>query len=203
MKLEMRMLRKRLRIAQMFFVTAPTSYFNRLTNQEAFADGLTVGAGGLTLGDGTQLGGTGANGTVITVPPASTTLTLTAALHANRRLLIASTGGLAITPPAATGTGNVYTFIIKATIAGGNFTIDAKAGNASDIFAGIAWQNKTGTGITTTPTASNTNLITLSGSTTGGIIGDLITMVDAGTNVWNLEIVGQYTGTFATPFSNH
>jgi len=176
--------------------TTPTSMVNRLMGLEAFTDGLL-------LGDGTTIGGTGANASVIVVPPATTTLTLTAALHGNRRLNIASTGGLAITPPAATGTGIAYTFFVSATISGGSFTIDAKAGNSADVFCGIAWQNKTGTGITTTPTAANTNLLTLNGTTTGGILGDLITMVDVGTHAWNLEIVGQYTGSFSTPFSNH
>ncbi len=178
--------------------TTPTSMVNRLMGTEAFTDGIL-------LGDGTTFGGAGANGTIITVPPASTTLTLTAPLHAGRRLLIASTGGLAITPAPATGTGNVYTFLIKATITGGSFTIDAKAGNASDVIVpGVAFQNKVGTGLTTTvTTAANFNLITLNGGTTGGIIGDVVYMTDVALNTWNVQIFGSYTGTFATPFSNH
>ncbi len=91
-----------------------------------------------------------------------------------------------------------------ATVSGGNLTIDAKAGNASDVFKGIAWQNLVATGITTTPNPlATTNLITLNGTTSGGIVGDMVRMVDVALHTWNLEILGQYTGTFATPFSTH
>lgn len=188
--------RRRRMLRSMRFVTTPTSMVNRLMGLEACTDGLL-------LGDGTTVGGTGANASVIVIPPATTTLTLTAAAHGNRRLNIASTAGLAITPPAATGSGIAYTFFVSATLTGGSFTFDAKAGNASDLIAGIAFQNKTGTGLTTTPTAATTNLLTLNGTTTGGILGDLIQLIDVGTHAWNLLIIGQYTGTFATPFSNH
>lgn len=170
--------------------TTPTSLVNRLMGQESCADGLL-------LGDGTTVG------PIVTIAPATTTLTLTAAAHGNRRIALAPTGGLVITPPAATGSGIMYTFFLTASVTGGSLTIDAKAGNATDVFSGIAQQLKLGTGFTNTATASNTNLLTLSGTTTGGILGDVIEMFDAGLHSWNLFILGQYTGTFATPFSNH
>jgi hypothetical protein len=167
--------------------TTPTSLINRLMGLEAWTDLATIPV----------------RPPIVVVPPATTTLALTSALHAWRMINIASTGGLAITPPAATGTLDIYEFYVTASVTGGSFTIDAKAGNATDVFSGVAIQNKLGTGITTTPTASNTNLLTFNGGTTGGITGDIITMQDVATHNWTLFINGQYTGTFATPFSNH
>lgn len=139
----------------------------------------------------------------INVAAGSTSLTMTMAADAERRILIQPTGGLLITLPAPTGSGSLYQICVAATITGGSCSIDAKGSDSVAIFAGVAWQNKTGTGLTTTPTASNTNLITLNGTTSGGIVGDVITIQDAALHTWNLDILGQYTGTFASPFSNH
>lgn len=201
----------RRRLMNLRFLTTPTSFLARMQGSEAWTDPLTfTGAltlnGGMVLGAGQTItlpGGSSFSDSAVVIAPSATTLSLTAALHANRRVNIASTGGLAVTPPAATGTGNVYTLFLSASITGGNFTIDAKAGQASDVFNGIAFQNKLGTGITTTPSAATSNLLTFDGSTKGGIAGDVITMIDAALHSWNLLINGQYTGTFASPFSNH
>lgn len=180
------------------FVTTPVSLLKRLTGQEAWTDPVTLAAGS-TVG-GTPID---AASRLVAVAAATTTLTLTAALHAGRMLQIASTGGLAITPPPATGTGNMYQFMVTATVSGGNFTIDAKAGAAADVFYGGAFQNKPGTGVTTTFSAANSNLLTFNGSTSGGLVGDRIEMLDVAPNVWWLFIMGQYSGTFGSPFSNH
>lgn len=167
--------------------TTPTSLLKRLTGAEPWTDPVPA-----TLQE--QL---------LAIPAATTTLTLAPATHGGRLLLIASTGGLAITPPAATGTGNIYTFAVTTTISGGNFTFDAKAGNASDLIYDIANTNKVGTGLTQYGTAANTNLITWDGSTKGGIAGDWLQLIDLATNMWLVQIVGQQSGTVASPFSNH
>jgi hypothetical protein len=138
----------------------------------------------------------------IVVPPATTTLTLAPTPNANRVTSVAPTGGLAITMPTATGSGLNYTILLSATVAGGNLTIDAKP-NGPALFSGYAQQNKPGTGLTATATAANTNLITLNGSTQGGIAGDQIELQDTAPNVWTIFINGQYSGVFASPFSNH
>lgn len=140
---------------------------------------------------------------VVSVPAATTTLTLTAAAHANRTILVASTGGLAVTPPAATGTGNKYKFVCTAAISGGSFTVDAKAGNASDVYSG--WmQSYKATTFTPYPTASNSNLITFNGTTTGGAAaGDWFEIQDVKTNLWQVVGYTIQSGTVATMFSNH
>lgn len=167
--------------------TTPTSIVNRLMGLENWTDPVPA-----TLKE-----------LLLPIPAATTTLTLTPATHGVRVLTLSCTGGLAVTPPAATGTGNVYQFAVTTTLSGGNFTFDAKAGNASDVLYGIANTNKVGTGLTQYGTAANSNLITWDGSTKGGILGDYLWLMDLATNVWLVQITGQQSGTVATPFSNH
>lgn len=168
-------------------------------------DNLTIN-GTLTVNGATTL----SSGTfqqtapkVVSVPAANTTLTVTQAAHAGAIIQVQSTGGLTATLPAPTGTGATYTFAVAATITGGAFVIDAKGGDASAVFSGTAFQTKTGTGLTSTGVIASCNEISLNGSTTGGIIGDLIEIVDIATHQWNVWINGQYTGSFSTPFLNH
>lgn len=140
---------------------------------------------------------------LVVVPAATTTLTLTEALHEGKILVLQSTGGLAITPIAATGSGGVYQFVVKTAISGGNVTIDAKAGNASDIVSGRAYQLKVGTGETVYAAGASDNLITINGTTLGGLKGDYIRMIDVATNLWYVFIDSTASGSVATPFSNH
>ena len=128
--------------------------------------------------------------------------------YAGATIQIASTGGLAVTPPAATGTGNVYTFVCTAALTGGSFTFDAKAGNASDLIYGWLQSWKTTPAYTpygATPVVASTNLITLNGTTTGGSnVGDYFRIEDKGLHIW--EVTAGFliqTGTIATPFSTH
>jgi hypothetical protein len=168
--------------------TTPLSMVNRLMGLEAWTDPIP----GLIP----------QNVSLVTVPPATNILAMTAALHAGRYLLIASTGGLAITPVAATGTGNIYGLIVLTTISGGSLTVDHKAANASDLIQGTVTIGATTSG--SFATATNSNLVTFNATTTGGIIGTFYTWIDVGTNknvVMDAQIVG--SGTSATPFSNH
>lgn len=140
----------------------------------------------------------------VVIPAATTTYTLTVAGNAGKITVLQSTGGLTITPPAATGTGNIYNFAVGTTISGGSVTIDFKAGNASDLIYGTAYQFKSGTGLAEYSAGTNSNEIILNGTTTGGIIGDYISIQDIGTHQWQiLDFSTQATGTVATPFANH
>lgn len=183
-----RLLRKML---SRHYVTTPTSILKRLTGQETWPDPVTF-SGGIT----------NISLSTLAIAAATTTLTLAPATHAGKTLLIASTGGLAITPPPATGTFNIYKFLVITTISGGNFTFDAKAGNASDVIAGIVDTNKVGT-LSQWGTAANSNLFTFNGTTLGGIAGDTFEFTDVGTNLWRVWGVLSQSGTAATPFSNH
>lgn len=167
-------------------VTTPTSLINRLMGLESCPDGMQIAAA-----------------LPVIVPAATTALTLTPTLHAGKTLLLASTGGLAITPPPATGTFNIYTFAVITTISGGSVTIDPKAGAAADVCGGAAFCGSSGGTAGTFGTAANSNLITLNATTTGGLLGTFIEMIDVKLNAWLVFISNVCSGTAATPFSNH
>ena len=50
-------------------------------------------------------------------------------------------------------------------------------------------------------TTSTSDTITMNGSTKGGIVGDLIELIDADSGFWQVRVIGSATGTEATPFS--
>lgn len=182
--------------------TTPTSIVKRLMGTEAFTDALNFGGVAQTFAAGTTIGGAFV-GTNAPVDVTASTLTLSQASHSGKIVLLDRAAGIAVTPPAATGTGDVYILIVATTVTSNTTTIDAKAGAASDIFVGFNYQFKSGTGLTVYGTAANTNLITMDGSTQGGIKGDIIIMRDVATNFWSLLFYSNGTGTVATPFSNH
>ncbi len=194
------------RLPREYFVTTPTSMVNRQMGVEPWPDPVTFAAivmtGSITLQDGSTIGSS-ATGPIVAVPAATTTLSLTAALHAGRTIAVASTGGLAITPPAATGTGNRYLIACQAAITGGSLTLDAKAGNASDVFTG--WiQSYKATTFTPYPTAANSNLLTYNGTTTGGAAaGDWFEIRDIALHQWLVTGYTIQSGSIASMFSNH
>ncbi len=180
--------------------TTPTSIINRLMGGETWTDAVALAAG-------TTIGGVApalvSGNAPVVVAAATTTLTLSPTLHARRLVCVQSTGGLAITPPAATGTGDIYKIVCVAAISGGNLTLDAKAGNASDVLTG--WiQSYKATTFTPYPTASNSNLITFDGSTKGGAaIGDWFEIQDIALHEWLVLGYTIQSGTIASMFSNH
>lgn len=131
----------------------------------------------------------------------ASTLTVSAALHSGRIVTLNRAAGIAVTLPAATKTGCIYLFFIGTTITS-NSTVFSK-GNASDVISGIATINETAGPLTTGfLSASNTNTVTLNGTTTGGILGDWLQFVDVGTNQWMFSCMMAGSGTIATPFSH-
>ncbi len=132
---------------------------------------------------------------------AAATLTVTAALHAGRIILLSASGGFTSTLPAATGSGVVFTFQVGVVSTTGYLIATLPT---TDIFQGSIC-----TGIDNATTgksfmaASNSNLITFNGTTKGGVtIGDAIWVQDIQTGVWAVggQVVG--SGTIVTPFSH-
>ena len=132
---------------------------------------------------------------------------ITQAEHAGKTLSMAEVGGNAactFTLPAATGTGNVYKFIVGVVntsnyiikVADATDTIDGQVIVTSDATAGgtasvISW-----------PTAATSDTITLDGTTTGGVgIGDYIELTDLIANQYVVSGMLKASGTEATPFS--
>ena len=101
--------------------------------------------------------------------------------HAGRTLLLGEVGGNAnvvLTMPDATGTGNIYHFIVSVAM-GGSTTYKIQAPDANNTFTGqILYLDEDGTAVTSFPTVSASDTITLNSGTQGGLVGDTLTLID-------------------------
>lgn len=133
----------------------------------------------------------------------SGSVTASKALHANRVVCMNNAAGLTVTLPLAKGTGSVYKFFVGTSVTSNNYII--KVGASSDIMSGRAYICQDGgNSIIATETAtggSASDTITLNGTTTGGLVGDMVELVDVGVGVWYVAVHMTATGTEATPFS--
>ncbi len=106
---------------------------------------------------------------------------VTEAEHAGRTLLLGEVGGNAnvvLTMPDATGSGNVYEFIVSVAM-GGSTTYKIQAPDANNTFSGqIMYLDEDGTAVTSFPTVAATDTITLNSGTQGGLVGDTVTLID-------------------------
>ena len=132
---------------------------------------------------------------------------ITQAEHAGKTLSMAEVGGNAactFTLPAATGTGNVYKFIVG-VINTSNYII--KVADATDTIDGqvIVTNDSTAGGtasVISWPTVAASDTITLNGTTKGGVgIGDYIELTDLIANQYVVSGMLKASGTEATPFS--
>jgi hypothetical protein len=120
--------------------------------------------------------------------------------HEGRIILMGKAGAAySFTLPAATGSGAVYTFMVS-VVNTSNYIIQV---TTTDIMQGaIMVKDADSGGAQAWPTASDSDTITLDGTTTGGVsIGDVITLTDILSGKW--AVSGQVTqsGTEATMFS--
>lgn len=127
--------------------------------------------------------------------------TITKADHKDRILKLDGTGAAYTqTLPAATGSGDKYTFVVGATNTS-NHIIEASTNGG--VFYGNIITNSTGD----TPDlgqpwrASGEDTITLNGTTKGGLIGDKLEFIDVASNTWIVQGVTTSSGTEATPLS--
>jgi hypothetical protein len=127
-------------------------------------------------------------------------LALTQALHANRTVTTHDANGPAITLPAATGTGDVYTIFVGTTPTT-PFVVITCAGS-DKITGGMAMlkDSEAGTGSFFKPVSQTDTTTTLNATTTGGLIGTTATFHDVASAKWNVFVVGEASGTEATPF---
>jgi hypothetical protein len=107
-------------------------------------------------------------------------------------------GGIAVTLPVASGTGDKYTFIIGTTFTS-SATIkvtgdDTMTGNA------LLAQDAADTAVLFEAGAT-ADTITFDGSTTGGLKGTIVELIDIAADLWFVRLNGAATGTEATPFS--
>lgn len=132
------------------------------------------------------------------------TLTVTQALHAGKVIQFGKATGTVATLPAATGTGDKYTFIIG-TAATSNANI-IKVANATDVMQGsVALQQDTDAAGTLKMwlAGATDDTISLAGAaTSGGIKGGRVELVDYAAGFWSAQVfIASGGGSEATPFS--
>ena len=128
------------------------------------------------------------------------TLTVTNATHAGRIVTLNRAAGIAVTLPVATGTGARFTFFVGTTITSNTTTIKVPDANGTMRGNAIVLQDG-GDTMVGFEAGSTADTITLNGTTTGGLLGDIIELVDVGTDLWMVRCTLAATGTEATPFS--
>jgi hypothetical protein len=123
-------------------------------------------------------------------------LALTAGGHAGQTVVSNLAATQAITLPAATGSGNVYKIFV-ATTKTGDLTITTDG--SDDLVGGV----EVTTDASGTPFLSDgtDTIITMNGSTTGGVKGSYVELQDVASATWLVSGRLVSTGTEATPFS--
>lgn len=119
--------------------------------------------------------------------------------HAGNVVVLNSTTGRIITLPASTGKGDVYTLFISATVSSGSHVLVVSAGTTDSFGGGVSISTDIA-GITMLA-AADSDTITMSGSTTGGVVGSWLRVKDVAAGKWMLEGFLASTGAEATPFS--
>ena len=129
----------------------------------------------------------------------SATVTVTADAYLGTPIVLDRAAGIAVTLPAATGSGNEYQFIVATTFTGAA-TIKVVG---TDIMAGTATLfADSGDTVVGFATAADSDTITMTATnTTGGIAGARIILTDIKSATWAVTMVSDAAGTEATPFS--
>lgn len=122
---------------------------------------------------------------------------LTRNVHAEALINLASTTGRILTLPASTGKGDVYRVFIGTTVSSGSHVVAALT---TDIIQGAVTVASDIAGVTC-PTTATSDKITMSGTTTGGIIGSYLQLTDAKSGCWLVTGALVSSGAEATPFS--
>ena len=131
---------------------------------------------------------------------------ITEAEHSGRTLLLGEVGGNAnvvLTLPDATGSGNIYHFIVSVAM-GGSTTYKIQVADADNTMSGqMMYLDEDGTAVTSFPTVAASDTITLNSGTQGGLVGDTLTLIDIATDKY--AVFGQMRVSAganpATPFS--
>jgi hypothetical protein len=121
---------------------------------------------------------------------------ITVAAHAGRIVLLTGAGALTRTLPAATGTGNVYRFVVGVVNASHIITVNGTPGTDTIDGGAIGMQTVEGWEAT-----GAVNTVTLNGTTTGGQIGDWVEIIDIAAGQFSVTAQIVQTGAQATPFS--
>lgn len=132
------------------------------------------------------------NGVTRTITAATATLT---DYEAGGVIVVNRAAGCTITLPDATGSGRTY---LITTIADQTGDLVIQAPDASNVMQGVAMTDMTGVLFAT---ADTTDTITLNGTTTGGLKGARVELIDVAADTWNVLVMSEASGTEVTPFS--
>lgn len=128
------------------------------------------------------------------------TLTLSRSSHLGAVVTVNRAAGTTITLPASAGKGDTYRIFCGTTVTSNSLKV--QVANATDIMSGVAWAAADGgSSVVGWETAADSDTITMDGSTTGGIKGDFIELIDVTSGIWFVRVMASATGTEATPFS--
>ena len=160
-------------------------------------DGVYKAQGGKEL----HFGGAGVIAENTPVSATAATLTATAAAHGGKTILLDRAAGIAVTLPDATGSGVRFRFVVVTTITSNTTTI--KVPDAANTMTGRAYveSDNAADACIAFATAATDDTITLNGTTTGGIKGDIVEIEDIAADLWSVLVRTSATGTEATPFS--
>lgn len=128
----------------------------------------------------------------------ASTLAVTVAAHDSKVVTLNRAGGIAVTLPAATGSGAKFHFVVGTTYTTAG-TIKV-TGNDTMIGSALVAQDAADTAVMFEAGGTD-DTVTLNGTTTGGILGDSVELIDIAADLWWVRMVASATGTEATPFS--
>jgi len=128
------------------------------------------------------------------VAATAATLAITPDNHDGRIVALDRAAGVAVTLPAATGSGRRYRFIVKTAVTSNANTI--KVDSAAAIMQGLAVGRSAGY-----LTAADSDTISMNGTTTGGLRGEFWEIIDLAANLWGVRGTMASSSTEATPFS--
>ena len=127
-------------------------------------------------------------------------LAAVAATHANKMIVLNNTTGFAYQLPAASGSGDVYEFLVLVTVSSGSMAIECTSGSA--IFLGALNVNTDASGPVFVTDGNSNDWINMNGTTEGGVIGSYVRVVDVAVDRWFVSGALAATGTEVTPFSD-
>lgn len=123
--------------------------------------------------------------------------TLRRDVHAGTVVVVSAAAGLTLSLPAATGKGDKYTVFVNTTVTSNAVII---AANGTDIIQGAVGVSTDAAGVVILAIAT-ADYITMNGSTTGGVKGSWVELIDVATGVWRVGGMLVSTGAEATPFA--
>lgn len=127
-------------------------------------------------------------------------MSLTPEDHAGSVIVHNKATACTYTLPRSTGSGCVYRIIVGTTVTG-NLIVNVYDTVNEDMYGNaIIAQDSADTAVMF-ESGGTAVTITLNGSTTGGIAGAEIELIDIAANKWFAKVITSATGTEATPFS--